>query len=75
MSRGAGQDAESPGEAALIKARTMHKAHSYLHGRQKGFPNTKRSPLKLNSLDEGYANYLEKQNPTMFSKFCSSLFN
>lgn len=53
----------------------MHKAHSYLHRRQKGFPNTKRSPLKLNSLDEGYANYLEEQNPTMFSKLCNSLFN
>ena len=71
----AGQDAETPGDAALIKARTMHKAHSYLHRRQKAFPNTKRSPLKLNSLDEGYANYLEEQNPTMFSKLRNSLFN
>lgn len=62
-----------PGEAALMQG-TLHKARFYLRGRQKGF-QTQKSPLKLNSLDEGYANHLEKQNPTMFSKFCNSPFN
>lgn len=44
-------------------------------GDKKGFQTQKRSPLKLNLLDEGYANYLKKRNPIMFSKFCNSLFN
>lgn len=44
------------------RQRVKQKARFYLHARQKGFPNTKRSPLKLNSLDEGYANYLKKRN-------------
>lgn len=43
----AGQDAETLGGAALIKEITMHKAHFYLHGRQKGFPNTKEKSFKI----------------------------
>lgn len=63
-------------ETALTEADS--KAESpFLSSREtkKGFQTLKRSPLKLNSLDEGYANYLKKRNPVMFSKFCNSLFN
>lgn len=70
-----GWEAETLGEAALITPRTVYKAHFYLHWRQKGFPNTKKKSFKIKFTRCRYANDLEKQNPTMFSKFYNSLFN